>query len=124
MLVESKIGAKKKHDSFHLSDSPILHEVCVKNRNGEECNVEVEIESCSPLVLVKNNQSWRSKKMTHGGLRSENPDLPYRAKLSFVSADSSQPQVIAIKIYMAAAWWSDDQPLPLVGELKHQIWVA
>jgi hypothetical protein len=124
MHVESRVGTKKQRDHFTVPETP-AHVVSVENRNGDECDVEVEVISGSDCVLVDNEQSWRSPRMTHGGLRDrETRKWPYRASLSFVKDAPGRPQVLTIKVYMDAVWADDDEPLTQIGEFKHTIWVA
>lgn len=123
LRVTSGIGKRKQRDRFSATDTP-THDVAVENRNGEACDVEVEICSLSQYVLVEGRKCWRSTKLTHGGLRSKDRTWPYPATLTFTQADPGRPQVIRIRIYMAASWWPDSTPLPRIGELRHTIWVS
>jgi hypothetical protein len=102
-----------------------MHAVEVENRAGEECDVEVELSTGSPIILIDGiAPPWRSTKMTHGGLRSRGKrEWSYEAPLSFNGADPHHPQIIHVRVYMAASWWPNDEPLPLIGEIKHAIWV-
>jgi hypothetical protein len=124
LLVESKVGTRRQRDHFQVSDTP-LHAVTVENRNGEECDVEVELDATSSILLIEGTAPpWRSTRMTHGGLRSRGKrEWPYHATLSFTGVDPRRLQIIQVKVYMAAAWWPDDEPLPLVGEIRHAIWI-
>jgi hypothetical protein len=123
MHVKSRVGLKRQHDHFLVAETP-THEILVESRIGEACDVIVQLVSKSKYVLIDGRREWTSAKMTHGGLRSRDTHKwPYRATLSFTQADPGRPQVIAIKVFMAAAWWPEDEPLPKIGELKHTIWV-
>jgi hypothetical protein len=98
--------------------------VTVESRYAEEFHVAVEIATESKIVLINGVvPPWRSEKMPHGGLRSHGKrEWPYHAKLSFIGSDPNQ-QIMHIKIYLAASWWPDDEPLPLLGQFSHAIWV-
>lgn len=124
LIVKSKIGTRRQRDHFQAGDAP-LHEVMVENRTGEECYVVIEISTESSIVLIDGVAGpWRSHKMKHGGLRSHiKREWPYQATLSFTGAAPRRPQNIEINIYMAAAWWPDNQPLPLIGAISHMIWI-
>jgi hypothetical protein len=124
LLVKSKVGTKRQDDHFRASDTP-LHEVTVENRTGEEVYVEVEIATESPILVIDGAAPpWRTSRIKHGGLRSRGKrEWPHRATLSFTGAQPNRPQIMQIKIYMAASWWPDDEPLPLLDDIPHAIWI-
>ncbi len=124
MHIKSRVGVKKQRDRFVAAEEP-THHVSVENRNGEACDVEVEIVPESRIILVDGAKAWRSQKLTHGYIRSRTTRRwPYPTTLSFIQADPGRPQVITIKIYMAPTWAPDTEPLPQIGVLKHIIWVS
>jgi hypothetical protein len=124
MHVKSRVGVRKQRDHFVATETP-KHHISVENRNGEACDVEIEIAPESDIILVEDKETWRSKRMRHGYIRSRTTrKWPYPARLSFTQADPGRPQVIGIKLFMAPDWAEEDGPLPQVGELKHTIWVS